>query len=169
MPKQGAVQAKKLLICDLKTRMPVRADVITVENDGAIHPCIGCFGCWVKTPGRCVIPDAYAQMGEKIAQCKELVLVSRCCYGSPSPFVKNVMDRSISYLHPYFTILNGEMHHRQRYPQQLDLTVYFYGQGLTREERQTAQDWARAMAVNFYCRAPRVVFLDDAPDLEAIV
>ena len=43
----------------------------------------------------------------------ELVLVSRCCFGGPGPFVKNVLDRCISYVHPYFVIKNGEMHHRQ--------------------------------------------------------
>ena len=28
-----------------------------ISDDGTIRPCIGCFGCWVKTPGQCVIHD----------------------------------------------------------------------------------------------------------------
>lgn len=62
-----------------------------------------------------------------MAESNELVLVSRCCYGGANPFVKNVLDRSIPYLHPYFAIVNGEMHHRQRYNKKLTLTALFYG------------------------------------------
>ena len=30
-----------------------------ISDNGTIKPCIGCFGCWLKTPGRCVIKDGY--------------------------------------------------------------------------------------------------------------
>jgi len=29
-----------------------------VLRDTKIAPCVGCFGCWVKTPGKCLIDDA---------------------------------------------------------------------------------------------------------------
>ncbi|WP_407654270.1 MULTISPECIES: hypothetical protein [Caproicibacterium] len=35
-----------------------------------------------------------------LSQCDELILISKCCYGGFSPFVKNVLDRSIPYIHP---------------------------------------------------------------------
>ena len=28
-----------------------------VSNKGSIRNCIGCFGCWIKTPGQCVMKD----------------------------------------------------------------------------------------------------------------
>ena len=28
-----------------------------ITDSGTIHPCIGCFSCWNKDPGRCVIKD----------------------------------------------------------------------------------------------------------------
>ena len=32
-----------------------------------IADCLGCFGCWVKTPGRCVIDDAERGITKKLA------------------------------------------------------------------------------------------------------
>ena len=69
-----------------------------------IHRCVGCFGCWVKTPGCCVIPDAYQDLGPVLGHCDHLILISRCVYGTFSPFVKNVIDRSLAYMHPYFSV-----------------------------------------------------------------
>ena len=30
-----------------------------ISDNGTIKPCIGCFGCWLKEPGECVIKDGY--------------------------------------------------------------------------------------------------------------
>ena len=62
-------------------------DTQIIGDGGTIHHCIGCFGCWVKTPAQCVIRDNYGDMGELLSKCDELILVSKCCYGGFSPFV----------------------------------------------------------------------------------
>ena len=49
--------------------------VITNESDRIKH-CIGCFGCWVKTPGICVIKDGYGDLGKLYAECDELIVKS---------------------------------------------------------------------------------------------
>lgn len=134
-----------------------------IADGGPARPCIGCFGCWIKTPGTCVIRDGYADMGARLSRCKRLFIVSQCVYGGFSPFVKTVIDRSISYVHPYFVIKNGEMHHRGRYENRMDLTVWFYGTDLTDAQRATARKFVQAMAVNFYCRLNQVCFVY-APD-----
>ena len=141
----------------------VFAGARVIADDGSARPCIGCFGCWIKTPGTCVIRDGHADMGAQLSRCKRLFIVSQCVYGGFSPFVKTVIDRSISYVHPYFVIKNGEMHHRGRYENRMDLTVWFYGTDLTDAQRATARKFVQAMAVNFYCRLNQVCFVD-APD-----
>ena len=157
-----------LVIQDVERAEPVReleppfAGTVFSDN-GTIRPCTGCFGCWIKTPGRCVLPDPYRDMGAYLANSGELVLVSRCCFCGPGPFVQNVLDRCISYVHPYFVIKNGEMHHRQRYHHSYGLTVAFYG-GATPEEQRTAQEWVQAMAVNLYGRVNEVRFVEQPPD-----
>lgn len=98
----------KLIITDIEHfKIPVGGDYKVIMPQGTIHHCTGCFGCWVKTPGKCVIHDGYEGTGTEMGKCTELILVSQCCYGSVSPFVKTVQDRAISYIHPDFVLRKG--------------------------------------------------------------
>lgn len=115
-----------------------------------IKPCVGCFGCWLKTPGQCVIKDGYDRMGALIHKADELVVMSRYTYGGFSSFVKNVFDRSIGWVLPYFKIVGNEMHHRKRYPEDKQITVIFKGSGLTKEDQADAKRYVEAVCRNFY-------------------
>ena len=121
---------------------------IIVDGNGKNHYCIGCFGCWFKTPGRCVIKDEYQKMGEMISKVDELLIISKVTFGSYSSAVKNVLDRSISYVSPYFVIRNGEMHHKERYHKKLKVSAVFYGEDITGAEKETSVDLVVANAVN---------------------
>ena len=118
---------------------PLKEETKIIDNSGKIKKCMGCFSCWLKTPGRCVIPDEYQRMGELAAKAEELTIISKCSFGSYSSFVKNVLDRSISYVLPFFEIREGEMHHRKRYDNQFLMRVIFYGSDITEEEKETAK------------------------------
>lgn len=149
-----------LVITDIDSsllRLPTNCKVVAATEERA-H-CVGCFGCWVKTPGECIIKDDISRQGADLARCERLVIVSRCVYGGYSPAVKRVVDRSIPYIHPYFTTVNGEMHHRRRYDHTFDIEVHFYGD-ITGGERQTAQKLIKANSDNFYGRSVKVSFYD---------
>lgn len=73
------------------------------------------------------IKDGYEHLGKQFGNCSELVIISKCTYGSVSPFIKNVMDRAISYAHPSFEMIRGEMHHKRRYDNTFKVVVYFMG------------------------------------------
>lgn len=157
----------KLVIHDLqedeiKTIFCQEKEIEFITDGNTITPCIGCFGCWVKTPGTCVIHDAYNDIGKQFSRCSELVIISRCVYGGFSPFVKNVLDRSIPYLHPYFVIKNGEMHHRRRYSNRVQLTVCFYGSHISMAERETAQKLVKANVVNMDFEIRSIYFKENA-------
>lgn len=162
----------KLLIHDLEDKdfqklfpSPLNETVV-VSNDGTIHHCIGCFGCWIKTPAACVIRDNYADNGEQLSKCNEVIIISKCCYGGFSPFVKNVLDRSISYVHPYFEIRNGEMHHRRRYENHFDMHIWFYGDNISEREKNTAQRLVKANSINLDCNISKLEFIHDIQELE---
>lgn len=124
-------------------------DIHVISDTGVIQHCIGCFGCWIKTPGKCVMKDGYDNMGELLGESERVTIISQCFYGCYSPFVKNVLDRSISWLLPFFKIRNNETHHKRRYQNNMELAVHFYGENITTEERETAEKLVKANCVNF--------------------
>ncbi len=159
----------KLIITDMEEfNFSVEGEHKIIKPQQSIHHCIGCFGCWIKTPGRCVIHDGYEDTGIKMGRCRELILISRCCYGSVSPFVKMVQDRAISYIHPDFVIRKGEMHHKRRYQNVIELSLYLYGENITDAEKKTARIIIEGNADNYDGRVKDVRFYQSVEELEGL-
>ena len=159
----------KLIITDIENfAIPVQGDHQVIRANESIPRCTGCFGCWVKTPGQCVIQDGYHLTGRDLSKCAQLILVSRCVYGSPSPPVKAVLDRAISYIHPDFAIRQGKMHHKRRYSNQITLSAYFYGEHITPQEQATARKILLANAVNYDGAVGSVSFYSSIEKLEEV-
>ncbi len=158
----------KLLIHDLPEAAfakiaPEYAGWEVISALGDIRPCIGCFGCWVKTPGRCVVEDGYGDSPVKLHRAEEVVFLSRLRYGCVSGAVKNVLDRCIGYVLPFFELSNGEMHHQRRYDEEKVVSFRFYGES-TPAERSQAREYAEAMSRNLRGRVKEVTFADfDVP------
>ena len=156
----------RLIIYDIanETLTAENGDVYFSANP-IVKPCGGCFGCWIKTPGKCVINDRCADIPSHIAQCDEMVYISPVVYGGYSENIKAVIDRSIPYILPYFRIVNGEMHHKMRYKKQLKITACFYGE-CDSEERQLAMSIVKANAINFGATSHDVVFYNTIEELK---
>jgi len=159
----------RIIISDIPD-LPIREGDELKKPDQAkkLHHCIGCFNCWIKTPGACVIKDDYADMGALLGRCDELVFVSKCTYGGLSPFVQNVMDRALPNLHPDFTIRNKELHHKLRYDNTIQLSVYFYSADITEAERKVAVSLIPAIALDFGCDVKDISFLDTADEVKEV-
>ena len=159
----------KLIITDVKDlALRVTGEHKIIKPEERIKHCIGCFGCWIKTPGECVIKDGYHCTGWDMGRCEELIMISECLYGGFSSFVKKVQDRAISYVRGDFDIVNDEMRHRRRYHNKIRLTAYFYGEDVTEEEKITAENIVRANAKNFYAVVNKVVFLKNHNELAEV-
>lgn len=120
-----------------------------VSYSDKIKPCAGCFGCWTKSPGECVIKDGYDKMGALIHKADEVVVITRYTYGGFSSFVKNVFDRSIGWVLPFFEIHEGEMHHMRRYTEDKSITFIFRGNNLSEEDKEDARNYVKAVCRNF--------------------
>lgn len=155
----------KLIITDIEHfSLPVQGEHRIIRPGAPVRNCIGCFGCWIKTPGTCVIRDGYESTGSALGRSDEVIFISRCCYGGLSPFVKSVLDRAISFVHPDFILNRGETHHKRRYDNHVRLSVYFYGDS-TAEEQATARALVQANADNFDCEIENVRFVQTKEEL----
>ena len=151
----------KLIITDLlELPVQVEGEYRVIQPREPIASCAGCFGCWIKTPGRCVLPDSYRDTGILMGKTKQLLIVSRCCYGCVSPFVKAVQDRAISYVHPDFILREGRMHHKRRYQNRIAISAWFYGEDVTEAEKETARNLIQANNENYGGRVAEVLFFD---------
>jgi len=80
-----------------------------------ISPCLGCFGCWVKTPGVCVIDDTARGIAERVIGSNLLVYLTPITFGGYSSQLKKALDRTIPLILPLFKRIRGEVHHVPRY------------------------------------------------------
>ena len=135
-------------------------EVKIISDENKIKFCTVCFCFWIKYPGRCILKDGYENLAELYSKAEKIIIISKCCYGTYSPFVKNVLDRSIPYLLPFFKLKNNEMHHTIRYKRKLFLEVYFYGKDLTELEKNIAEKTVKANCINLNVKKFNVSFLE---------
>ena len=129
-----------------------------VDANDENHPCVGCFSCWAKTPGECVIKDVFCSMGERIHKADKVTVISRYTYGGFSGAVKNVFDRSLGYVLPQFEVSGNETHHKRRYDEDKEFTFIFYGHDLSEEEKASAVRYVTAVCANVRSHVGSVEF-----------
>ncbi len=86
-----------------------------------IAPCLGCFGCWIKTPGECIIHDDGRLIAKELMQNDVVVFFTPIVFGGYSSELKKTLDRFIPNILPFFRIHQNEIHHVPRYSHYPDL------------------------------------------------
>lgn len=162
-----------LLIYDIspeqvESLLPDQSGYKIIDANASAAFCRGCFGCWLKTPGCCVIKDRLQTIAAQIGCCKEVIILSRCCYGGFSPGVKCVLDRAIAVSLPFFAYRGGCVHHICRYKNHPTLRICFYGvQSIF--ERDTAIRLAAANQINQGFSAVEIFFAADAEHIREVM
>jgi multimeric flavodoxin WrbA len=137
-------------------------------RDVTIAPCIGCFGCWIKTPGVCVIDDEGRDVAAQIVRSDLVVYVTPVQFGGYSYELKKAIDRSIPIISPYFRIVNGEVHHKTRYNAYPSVAAFAWSEASgDGEARETFEILVKRNAINMMAPRTSVGFID-SDDLEAI-
>ena len=88
--------------------------LVPLEEKKLAH-CIGCFDCWLKTPGLCFIKDDWQAIARDIIQADTLVILTPVLFGCPGSLAKRMIDRFLPFIQPYFGNYHGETHHVPRY------------------------------------------------------
>ncbi|MVX63814.1 flavodoxin family protein [Clostridium chromiireducens] len=149
--------------------LPSESKILSREINN-IKGCIGCFNCWIKTPGRCIIEDSYTEMPKYILEGGTFVIITKIKYGCYTSYVKNVIDRSIGFLLPFFQTVNGELHHLPRYNNDnLRFIVIGYGDDVTSEEEQTFKDLIKGNATNLCFSDYKAYVVKTPSDIKTII
>ncbi|MDF2545919.1 MAG: hypothetical protein K0R93_817 [Anaerosolibacter sp.] len=126
-------------------------------GDQSITACIGCWNCWIKTPGRCVMKDRMAEFYPDYVNSDTVILLMNTAQGFISHQAKAFLDRTIPHYHPYIEIVDGECHHVARYQCYPDMVFYYDTEGLTNQEEQVIEDYLYRTAYHFQSKAYRIV------------
>ena len=158
-----------ILLYDTLISAQVPEDWALIDARKKATFCKGCFGCWLKTPARCVMSDRLETVGSQLLQAERLTIVSKCCYGGFSPAVKKILDRCIPGVTPFFVTKRSnhgtkEQHHAPRYTNRMKLTVWFYG-ALDEEEKRIARELVCANGLNYWAEEIDVSFVDNPAEV----
>ena len=103
-------------------------------RDKKVKQCVGCFDCWLKTPGVCRFKDDVEGILREIITADLLLFASPLILGMYSAVLKRFQDRMIPIIHPYLELVNNEFHHRKRYPKYPELGFVFDEKDASSEE-----------------------------------
>jgi multimeric flavodoxin WrbA len=110
------------LVTDELTKLESNGETIFLHEKD-IKACLGCFKCWVQTPGICIIDDFGREVSKKVIQSSNLIYITPITYGGYSSELKKALDRTIGLISPFFRVYKDEIHHETRYDQYPNLIV----------------------------------------------
>lgn len=132
-------------------------DRIIIGPELRVHPCIDCYDCWIKMPGECPIQDDLGSLIQDLSTTEELVIVTRCFYGGPSPFVKMVLDRMRGYMMPFLDMGENVSYYRLRYRGRMRLKMIFYD--TPEKEEKTAREYVERFSGGMGFSSAKVFFV----------
>lgn len=80
----------------------------------SINPCQGEFNCWIKTPGKCYQKDDMEMINRKRGESDIVVLASPVYCDAVTGPIKNLLDRMLPVVEPYFEMREGHCRHPLR-------------------------------------------------------
>ena len=137
-----------------------------ILHDTEIASCLGCFGCWVKTPGICVIDDAGRDVAMAVIQSDLAVFLTPVTFGGYSSELKKAVDRLIPLISPFFMKIKGEVHHKPRYERYPSLIVVGVLSHPDEESERIFKTLVSRNAINLHCpaHAGGVVLSSQSPE-----
>jgi putative NADPH-quinone reductase len=123
-------------------------NVFLAEKD--IQYCRGCFSCWLKTPGHCVIDDDMKHILAEADGADILALASPLYFDTISGMLKVFMDRLIVNGDPHFSkTATGESRHWKKQSEKTPKLIMLSNCGFPeRSHFQAMSHWVQRAALN---------------------
>jgi len=122
-----------------------------------IKACTGCWSCWLKTPGKCVLKDQMVETYSDYVNSDTIILLMSTSQGFINHQAKAFLDRTIPHYNPYIIMADGECRHLARYDGYPDLVFYYDREGLTDQEEQVLDDYLYRTACHHQSKAYIIV------------
>ncbi len=152
------------------SRGKVKSDLNNFENDefkiielgdNKINTCIGCWDCWLKTPGRCVMKDWMSGIYYDYVNSDTVIILMDTAQGFINHTAKAFLDRTIPHFHPHIELVDGECHHVARYGKYPDMVFLYETEGLINNEEEIIEDYLYRTAFHFKCNSYRILKNED--------
>ena len=162
----------KLILSDRPLKFKPENDSFLFIDLSALNiaNCVGCFGCWTKTPGKCVIRDDAAKVYPEIEKSDTLLYISRIKYGGYDTVMKKMLERAIPVQQAFIRLVDGETHHVQRDVKPKNATIIAYGD-ISDEEKGLFEKLVARNALNMNFEKYNIIYsveslLEDAVNKE---
>ncbi|MBP7070701.1 MAG: flavodoxin family protein [Methanothrix sp.] len=80
-------------------------------RDLKINPCYGDFSCWTREGDKCSQDDDMAMLDPKIRDADILVLATPVYFDGVTGSMKNLMDRTLPQVQPFFEVRDNHTRH----------------------------------------------------------
>ena len=116
-PRSGSQSKTELMMESLVSGMTdagANVEVVALRKK-TIRNCLGCLGCWTKTPGKCVIKDDMTgELLAKWSQADIAVYATPLYHYGVNASIKAFIERTLPTSQPFFEVLGGRTSHLPR-------------------------------------------------------
>ena len=89
-------------------------EIVDVAKAG-VKDCLGCYSCWTKTPGKCVIDDGMGEILAKLIDADVVIWSFPLYYFNVPGCLKNLIDRQLPLNMPFMADGSKSGGHPARY------------------------------------------------------
>jgi len=80
-----------------------------------LNPCLGCYTCWLKTPGRCIQNDNWEMIHEKVLSSNVMVFATPLYNYTVTSYTKILLERLLPIWEPFIVKKKDVCFHPSRY------------------------------------------------------
>lgn len=103
--RSNTYKLTKAFLAGMKEKVNIQKETFEVKeihvNQQEIHPCLGCFSCWSKTPGICCIQDDMQEIIQKLLWADITIWSFPLYYFTVPGGLKKLIDRQLPMVQPF--------------------------------------------------------------------